>query len=182
MTDDIASSDRRAYRLRASLILAYLVPGAILAAIAGFSLWYSLLYLSRGKQPGEVSIAVPIATCLFTSLMAAYCILNVMRTRLVISPEGIEYCTLFGNRRSSWRNVLRIGDIAHGRRRQYRAQALILGGYERPSGESIADIPTSSSFDWIPVSWFEGDWQHGEIGEQIRRYAPHLFEDNWPDE
>ncbi len=175
-----ASSVHRTYRLAPGRMLAYLIPGGLALPLSGFLLWYILLYLSRGRQPGEVSIVLPVVLCLFTSLLAAYCILNVLGTRLAISAEGVAYHTPFGGRSRSWSDVLRIGDISYGRRNERSVEGLILSGYQRPAGASLGDVLDSSQYEWITLAWFDPGWEQGEIGEQVRGYAPHLFEDRWP--
>jgi hypothetical protein len=42
---------------------------------------------------------------------------------------------------------------------------------------ALKKIKTKS---YIPLSWFADNWRDSELGQQIRQYAPHLFEKEKP--
>jgi hypothetical protein len=109
----------------------------------------------------------------FVSCLALLMAYSAVQIRLVISPEGVEYYQVGYSVRTSWDNVARIGEIPAGR---IMAEGLVL--YESAlfvdrlfSG--VKYIQTRGQV--IPLSLFKRDWVDSDLGQEIKKYAPHLF-------
>ena len=121
----------------------------------------------------SVFLQLPSAFIVFVSCIALLMAYSAIQIRLVISPEGIEYYQVGYSVRTSWDNVARIGEIPAGR---IMAEGLIL--YEPAlfvdrlfSGAKY--IQTRGQV--IPLSLFRRDWVESDLGQEIKKYLPHLF-------
>ncbi len=119
--------------------------------------------LTKAPMPLVVMLA------LFAVLMAY----SAIQIRLVISPEGVEYYQVDYSVKTTWNNVARVGEIPAGR---IMVEGLIL--YESAifvdswlSG--VKYIQTRGKL--IPLSLFKREWLDSELGQNIKKYAPHLF-------
>lgn len=112
--------------------------------------------------------------------------------RLIIASDRIEYYTVGYSIASDWNNVARVGPMpgavigtglflrqpatklsgwlntVFALRPLFVIMALAEGRYYSGQGRAATSV--------IPLSAFTGDWQHSEIGELIRRYAPQVFD------
>jgi hypothetical protein len=118
------------------------------------------------------------------------------RTKLEISSDGVTYYGIGYKVASTWANVSGYGKRVMGAQ---DIESLILRepgiemarwmqiGYKlMPAaslvslldGDSRVFVPRSLSnyADAIPVGMFDKDWQQGEIGALVKRYAPEAFE------
>ncbi len=120
-----------------------------------------------------VFFQLPPVFIVFVSCLALLMAYSAVQIRLVISPKGVEYYQVGYSVRTSWDNVARIGEIPAGR---IMAEGLIL--YEPAlfvdklfSG--VKYIQTRGQV--IPLSLFKRDWINSELGQEIKKYTPHLF-------
>jgi hypothetical protein len=97
-----------------------------------------------------------------------------LRSSLHISPEGVECIYDFYSYRTAWDNVERVVAMPFGVWRRnlecltLRDPAADVGGWlTLPSPESYRRV--------IPLGLFLANWRDGEIGQEIRKYAPHLL-------
>jgi len=138
----------------------------------------------RGSQAGSfvlfavlvifaVLLQLPTLFVIIVSCFAILMAYSAIQIRLVISPEGIEYYQVGYSVRTTWNNLARIGEIPAGR---IMVEGLIL--YEPAlfvdtwlSG--VKYIQTRGQL--IPLSLFKRDWLNSELGQDIKKYAPHLF-------
>ena len=123
-----------------------------------------------------VLFRLPALFVVFVSCLAILMAYSAVQIRLVISPEGIEYYQVGYSVRTTWENVERIGEIPAGR---IMAEGLIL--YEHALFvehwlTGLKYIQTRSQV--ITLSLFRRDWLNSELGQDIRKYAPHLFARN----
>lgn len=105
--------------------------------------------------------------------LAALMAYSAFQIRLVISPEGIEYHQVGYNVRTTWNNLARIEKIRAGR---IMVDGLTLyepALYVDKWLSGIKYIQTRGQV--IPLSLFKHDWLDSELGQDIKKYAPHLF-------
>jgi hypothetical protein len=120
-----------------------------------------------------VFLRLPPVFIVFVSCLALLMAYSAVQIRLVISPEGVEYYQVGYSVRTSWDNVARIGEIPAGR---IMAEGLIL---DEPAlfidrlFSGIKYIQTRGQV--IPLSLFKRDWVNSDLGQEIKRYVPHLF-------
>ena len=111
---------------------------------------------------------IVLVSCL--ALLMAY---SAVQIRLVITPDRVEYYQVGYSVRTSWDNVARIGEIPAGR---IMAEGLIL---DEPAlfvdklFSGVNYIQTRGQV--IPLSLFKRDWVDSDLGQEIKKYAPHLF-------
>lgn len=120
-----------------------------------------------------VFLQLPSLFIVFVSCLALLMAYSAVQIRLVISPDGIEYYQVGYSVRTSWENVARIGEIPAGR---IIAEGLIL--YEPALTvdklfSGVKYIQTRGQV--IPLSLFKRDWLNSKLGQDIGKYAPHLF-------
>lgn len=111
---------------------------------------------------------IVLVSCL--AFLMAY---SAIQIRLVISPGGVEYYQVGYSVRTTWDNVARIGEMPAGR---ITAEGLILREpalYVDRLFSGVKYIQTRSQL--IPLSLFKRDWVDSELGQEIKKYAPHLF-------
>lgn len=94
-------------------------------------------------------------------------------TRLVISPDGIEYCTPYHRIPTTWDNIKSIGRIpmftSYGEGLFLRQPAL-QGNKWLNWNARLMQLDR-----FIPLSPFAEQWRDSELGQDVRRYAPYLF-------
>lgn len=120
-----------------------------------------------------VFLQLPSLFIVFVSCLALLMAYSAVQIRLVISPDGIEYYQVGYSVRTSWENVARIGEIPAGR---IIVEGLIL--YEPALTvdklfSGVKYIQTRGQV--IPLSLFKRDWLNSKLGQDIGKYAPHLF-------
>ncbi len=107
------------------------------------------------------SLATVVAASIFPLVLAALFVYLTQRTSLVISPDGAEYRVSAYRVRASWSDIERIGR-----------------GLEGTSAQ--ADVLITRDGRKLPLSIFDSNWRRGQLGEELRRYAPHLFPEDIP--
>ena len=120
-----------------------------------------------------VLLKLPLPFVVIVSFFAILMAYSAIQIRLVISPEGIEYYQVGYSVKTTWSNVARVGEIPAGR---IMAEGLIL---HEPALfvdnwlSGVKYIQTRGKL--IPLSLFKRDWLDSNLGQDIRKYAPHLF-------
>jgi hypothetical protein len=98
-----------------------------------------------------------------------------LKSSITLASNGIEYFQPFRTFKVEWEGIDRIG------RRWFTDGLIIHSGYlvslrnTFPSNIKAYSIPFPF-YDFIPLSWFENNWRESELGQQIKQYAPNLFE------
>lgn len=152
--------ERRVYPIWRPLRLAMIVGGAI---IAGYAL--AGVYTTA---PAPLVAHVALLVVLF--LPGLFIIIHAFRSKLITSPEGVEYQSTFYSVVSSWDNIERI-DTA---RRNRDAFYLKEGGYRGPIW--LRPLILGSKRDRvITISLHLPNWWAGPLFQDIQRYAPHLL-------
>jgi hypothetical protein len=112
----------------------------------------------------------------FTIISAVYWI---RKENIVISSEGIEYDgpdVAFGTK---WKNIEK---ISSGWYFPIKPEGLIVDKSSiRTTKMAIGTVKRFplwifSRKVFIPLSCFSNNWRDSELGQQIKQYAPHLFE------
>ncbi len=133
--------------------------------IAGFDV--------TGRRPDLGPIGMSLGVFFFVT-MGAYVAYIARTTRLILSPEGVEYQTPGYCISSSWGNVEGIGPARHPR--GARAESLLLREPSmRAHGALGALLSPMMPKDSIPLRGFGSAWS-GPLSTDLRRYAPHLLE------
>lgn len=164
------------YRLTSKQRMLGLGFGAyILLAIVGLS-----LLLSFTEHDPEW---FPVMTAFLGVLFGPFIVLLVVyafRSRLVLSPSGIEVLLGGSFAKTSWDNVDRIGEISVSvwakprqglilREPAIRYKWWVVRKVRRQFSESGQDR-------FIDLQAFTNDWRNSDLGREVRRYAPRLFE------
>lgn len=130
------------------------------------------------SEMGPLGVAVHSTLLSGTGVVAAY---GTARTRLVLSPEGIEYRTLGYSLSSPWADVVAIGPARF--RRGKTVESLLL---REPTVHIHSILATLVRFyapkDAIPLEGLFGSPHYGPLSRDLRRYAPHLFGGGEPDD
>lgn len=173
----------RVYTLRPGRRLSTVLFGMFFTLVGPTFLWVVLHEDSGPAAPDGIAPAVLLVFVFsITTLLGILLLATALRTRLVTSAEGIEHRQALSTVRVPWSKVLRIGDIPvnrHGR----TVEGLFLAEPSTPSNRSLLWWVGSVEFrDKIPLKQFDRNWRDGPLGDDLRRYAPHLFEEgDWPD-
>jgi hypothetical protein len=132
-------------------------------SFAFFAVLLIFVILTKAPMPLVIMIS-------FFALLMAY---SAIQIRLVVSPEGVEYYQVGYSIKTTWDNVARVGEIPVGR---IMAEGLILyqpALFVNSWFASVKYIQTRGKL--IPLSLFKHDWLESELGQSIKKYAPHLF-------
>jgi hypothetical protein len=96
----------------------------------------------------------------------------VNRVRVITSADGIEYHNIGLILRVPWDGVLAVENVPRGFRRGDR---LILGQAEVHLSSWRPRWKVEQMTEAIGLQPFERAWKHGQLGEDVKRFAPHLF-------
>lgn len=123
-----------------------------------------------------------LAMSLLTTSLGVFLLATAVRARIITSPAGIEHRQVLYTIHAPWIGVLRIGDIPIGRHGR-TVEGLILVEPASPSSKPIRWWQGYWQMrNKIPLEDFDRNWREGPLGDDLRRYAPHLFaEGDWPD-
>jgi hypothetical protein len=145
---------------------AYFLMGfGILLTIAPFAL---LLFKSSKPELWEMLLIPILVIAGLSQLMFPSLLLWQLRdTHILVSPDGITYTSPSMALKCAWYNLERIRENG-----QYNSLVL-----RKPVELKCAwwsRLFSRQAVQEIPLSWFPG-WQGKELGQEIKRYAPHLF-------
>ncbi len=179
-----------------------LVRTAIFVALAAFLfvlLLFALITIVIRGTGFEPLYALILAGVGLLSLLIALGCYTASHTRLVTKPTGIEFYDFGYSIRTTWDNLERIALVPMSynsirpetlpARQRLEAemtkrglQQLLLGAYveaiilrqpvfKEKSWWAIGIVPLNRM---IPLSDFKW-WRHGELGQELKKYAPQLF-------
>ena len=120
------------------------------------------------------------ALAAFAALLAGLLLWQAFRTRLEVTPDGLEYCELGITIAASWRDVssikvnhYRIGGIGGGGRTSVEGLVVSCSQVRsRPIWSRLFNLQGGN--DFIPLTPFASNWRSTELGALIRKNAPHL--------
>jgi hypothetical protein len=165
---------RRVYRYKPSWWFGFLSVGILLVAftIAVVMLNYPDI------AAGEMSFSYYLGLLLIISGMLAFGILMLLApfvTKIVISPQKIEYHAWIGSMESSWESLRYIGVVPYAR--GIDAEVLLpseANVYLKPWAKIVPRrIIDDVLGRGIPISWFGGFRSH-RLKADIRDFAPHV--------
>ena len=161
----------RIYRLRKRQEHFSVAGGSALFAL--LALWgLSLVFPLTSERRVALSLVLLTMFCWFCyyGLSLYY---EASRTRLVISPEKVEYHTRGYSIITTWDNIASI-DV--------RTSGEIVSGFVLRQNASCPDKqwgwlfrPRRISEDFIPLPPFFEKWEESALAQDIQRYAPRLF-------
>jgi len=91
----------------------------------------------------------------------------ILNQKIVVSRRGIEYHVGWSHMEAKWKDVEKIvfrWDLFP------KTEGLLIS--------KLGELPLLLSKLFIPLSLFAENWRDAELGEAIKKYAPHLFEPN----
>lgn len=153
---------------------------------------YKLLFGSIWVSP--LIIIIPLCILFYFSLLKAGTVIisglfvvgeirsAVHRTYseyIVISQDEITYHTALSIIKANWANV---EIIKTSRWWFFKPEGLIVDNSEVKMRSFVSSVSLSlsrsfmSSKRFIPLSAFSENWRDSELGQQIKQYAPHLFQ------
>lgn len=164
------------YRLRKAAILVWcsvaLVGGFQGAAMIG-------ILLSEGLTGGLIVAPSIAAVAGFACGILA--LSTALRTGIITSSEGTEYRRAIFAMRFPWASVLRLADTPVRRNRDIETLIVAVPAMTRLAA-ALWWLSTWSWRDKIALDQFDSHWREGPLGDDLRRYAPHLFDEgDWPD-
>jgi len=195
------SSSQRTYYLPYRFFYMFLILACSLL-LPVITVW---LELTSPYKLDSASLIVLIIGSAIMLILGGFLSVGTLNIRLVTSAEGIAYYSLGYGVRSSWDNVIGVGDVWNGRSQVrglllrkpslemnpalnamvkalpfLRVITTILMILAIVGGSSRVRVPYSSSSanvdaQAIPVGTFVKDWESSFLGEDIRRYAPQAF-------
>jgi hypothetical protein len=124
--------------------------------------------------PDAMPLAVGSLGSLGMILGGGLLLQRALRSGLSMSPEGVECEFEFYSYGTTWDNVSGIAARPFGAKDIY-FECLTL---RKPAVESrrlLTLHPPAEFLRLIPLGLFAATWRDGEIGEEIKRYAPHLL-------
>ena len=114
-------------------------------------------------------------------LFAIYASLKkILNEHLVVSEKGIEYYSPWLIMEAKWEKIEKISTNWHN---CLRVESLLIDNSQiRIKKWTFPDRGPSTPLEKfphktiIPISCFADNWRDSELGQQIKQYAPHLFE------
>lgn len=123
-----------------------------------------------------LTFEVPLIAQIITFCTAALLVYSAVQIKLITSPDGIAYYHVGYSVRTPWSNLARIEEIPDGRG---TIAALILYEPALQVDNRLASVQNVQSREQvIPLSPFGRDWLNSELGDDLKKYAPHLFARN----
>jgi hypothetical protein len=145
------------------------------------SLWLSPLLFIIPLCIGMYSL-LPTEAWIFMSILltggeVVSSIIRVYSEYLVISENGIKYNTALNKTKANWSDVEKISpfpwwffktDGLFVIQPEFRSKSL--------SFSSLFDKSWMNKRRFIPLGIFSENWRDSVLGQQIKQYAPHLFQ------
>jgi hypothetical protein len=145
----------------------FLVIGALVPIVA-----IPLIYSRFQPFPVELALASVGAGAIFIFL-GYICYRGATSVYLVTSPEGIEFHTHGRMRDALWSEITSIGPVpSHS---GYYVEGFIIRSKVAPSALPAVHQEQGWFHWYIPLQPFGWYWKATGLGEEIRRYAPHLL-------
>lgn len=120
----------------------------------------------------SVNLTVPVALLAASGLILLALKTAQRYTYLITSPRGIQYVTPGTDAFILWSNVERIGHI-----HSSSSEGLVLREPVVARHRFGVGIPLPTSpIRFIPLTPFAAPWRDSDLGQDIRRHAPWLFE------
>ena len=130
-----------------------------------------LVALRIGRNTEDQCLRIFICFGIFGWALVSYSWAR--HTRLVVSPDGIEYYTPYQSIRTAWDDIESVGRVPMF---SFYGEGLFL---RRPAlrGKKWLnwDVRLMQLDRFVPLSPFLKQWRDSELGQDVRRYAPSLF-------
>lgn len=109
---------------------------------------------------------------------ALYGIIHAYTEKLLLSPSGITLQIIGLQASVKWNDINRIGRVSNFPGKGFEA---LFTQKEKVSvtngkGKQVQDPPLFNEVS-IKLSRYSENWRNSELGQQIKQYAPHLFEE-----
>ena len=148
----------------------------------------------RNYDPADlIFLLMGLGGAIWLLILGVLVYLGIRRVRLLIGPEGMVYYSLGYAIHAPWPEVIGFGDAPtrtgtmHGlllRRPTVELASWLQAGQRiQPLLGLLSLVVPGMSLQVhaetiplvIPVADFAADWQHGPLGDELRRYAPQVF-------
>lgn len=111
---------------------------------------------------------------------ALYSIVHVYTEKLILSPSGITLQSIGLQISVKWNDINRIGRVSNFPWQSFEA---LFAQKEKVSaingkGKQVHPPPLFNEVS-IKLSRYSENWRDSELGQQIKQYAPHLFEERF---
>jgi hypothetical protein len=142
-----------------------------LGLLAYSLIWGLFAYIARGVCVSTYFLAMGVISILLT-------IYKNFQEHIVVSEKGIEYSRPGLILGAKWEGISKVATYWQ---QGFRQECLLIDNSQvRIKKWSLGSI--SGPFEFfprntiIPLSCFSENWRDSELGQQIKQYAPHLFQ------
>jgi hypothetical protein len=141
--------------------------GSIFFAFGAGILACSLIFQRSFNLWGSFLILLCIVTTIATGIARLY---DAFFENISVDENGIKYTCVNYKVAAKWVDLKRIGDFRTSR--IHSIEGIYLTDHEHivPAWTDFVDK------NFIPVSLFDDNWRTSDLGQQIKQYAPHLFQ------
>ena len=105
---------------------------------------------------------------IFFLFVGVFLVARAIRTRLVLSAEGIAYHTVWYQAQTTWDNIERIGTVG-------QREALLLRQPVPAQGHGWFALFVRHTISAIPLAAFGRTTGDDPLAQDLKRYLPHLF-------
>ncbi len=152
------------------------LTSAITSTISGLIVMYLILWFSEVIKQYPIFFPFPLV---FGIYQVIYLINYYNKKHIVVNDQGIEYNTNRVVFKAIWKDLEKLSSGWH---EQIKQEGIIVDKLKLKTTNSFQQLPTKEYFlskttkAFIPLSCFADKWRDSELGQQIKQYAPHLFE------
>jgi hypothetical protein len=154
--------------------------------------------ISNYDPANLIFLLVGLGGAVWLLILGVLVYLGIRRVRLLVGPEGLVYYNLGYALQAPWSEVIGFGDAPAGTGTMHGlllrqptvelAPWLQAGQRLRPLLGLLSLVVPGMRLQVhaetiplvIPVADFAADWQHGPLGDELRRYAPRVFTPSQP--
>jgi hypothetical protein len=111
-----------------------------------------------------------IALCVFYAIHGLF---HGYFERDILSPDGFQYHTLGYSFRTDWKNLQQTGNRWQGL--IYKFEGVFVRYFSDDLKVWLPGVIWGKEI-FVPLSMFSDPWSNSDLGQQIKQYAPHLFQ------
>jgi hypothetical protein len=120
----------------------------------------------------RVTIAITLLLVLLIFLLLwSLGLYKIFFERIIVSKNGVEYYSFGFSIKASWNAVMSTG---FHQMKLYKFDGLFVDKIQSDIKNPFGFLDKREPF--IPLTMFDKNWRTSELGQQIKDYAPHLFD------